>query len=383
MRILAPIFTFALVGAGMWGNQEPKVTVIISGGARGHLSPCGCTKPMSGGLKRLATLIREYKAKGDTIWIDSGDITIEPGRQSQLKAETYSDIMGNLGVDVAAFTTNDQKQGVGLVAAGSALSKTKWLTAIPGPTNFTEQSQSVRGISVSLTNSLAQSAGLEQSTDILLFDGSRSQISDTKIDHQLIVTSTDGIPTVDGKIVSPGSNLRGVVVATFQGSTLLEARVELLPASVKEDKKADAIYRNYLSRVAEEGLINKVIKETNDPFVGSVNCKSCHGKVYSDYAKTKHAHAYQSLITDGHQADPDCVSCHVVGLNSTKGFEFGKTPRLAQVGCESCHGAGQDHARQPKKFRLPKVQESKCITCHTPSNSPTFQFKEYWKKIKH
>ena len=32
---------------------------------------------------------------------------------------------------------------------------------------------------------------------------------------------------------------------------------------------------------------------------------------------------------------------------------------------------------------LPKVEEKTCVTCHTPSNSPSFVFKSFWKKIKH
>jgi hypothetical protein len=188
---------------------------------------------------------------------------------------------------------------------------------------------------------------------------------------------------VSGSTVSPGSNLRGVLTVTFRDRKFISAQVLLLDSSIHDDAKANKIYRNYLSRVTQERLISAVPRENDDDYAGSVNCRSCHTTISTQYNKSKHATSYRSLMTEGHQADPDCVSCHVVGLNSTKGFIYEKTPVFAQVGCESCHGPGRAHARNPRQVHLPRVAEQKCLTCHTPSNSPNFIFESYWKKIKH
>lgn len=387
MKLIVPTLALSLLGFGYVssGSQSlsKDLTVIISGGARGHLSPCGCTKPMSGGLKRLATIVKDLKSKGTVVWIDAGDIIDSPGRQSQLKAETYGELLGELGVNAVAYTSRDQRQGVGLLVAAASLSKTKWISPSADPNTPTISVAKIRGLTISGTNDQRLSIEAEDVTDVLLFDGGKGALSKLKRPHQLEVFSSEGIPTVDGAKVSPGSNLRGVVVAIFRENHFVSARAELLESSVKEDPKAEKVYQNYLSRVNEERLIDRVAKDSNEDFAGSKNCANCHAKISHQFAKTKHATAYQSLVKEGHQADPDCVSCHVVGLNSMKGFYYEKTPSLAQVGCESCHSAGRAHARNPKEIHLPKVTEQNCLSCHTPSNSSSFVFKTYWDKIKH
>ena len=90
MKWLLPIVGLALFGFGVRGQQGSDQYVIITGGARGNLAPCGCTKPMTGGLKRMANMVRELKTRYNAIWIDAGDITNAPGRQSELKVEAYA-----------------------------------------------------------------------------------------------------------------------------------------------------------------------------------------------------------------------------------------------------------------------------------------------------
>ncbi len=387
MKLIVPLLGLTLAGFGFISpgssQKSNSITVVISGGARGHLSPCGCTKPMSGGFKRLATIVRDLKAKGKVIWVDAGDIIDVPGRQAQLKAETYGELMGALGVDVVAYTTQDQKQGSGLLAAASALSGKSWLSFEDHPLTPTKKIDTVAGFTISTISEQAMILDGERDSDILLIDGPEKLVSQLTKNHQILVVSSDGTPSINGRTMSPGSHLRGVIIATFQDGKFVTARTELLNPTIKEDPKANKIYQNYLARVTQERLIDSVAKVNDDDFAGSKNCKSCHGKTYQQYSTTKHAHAYQTLEKEGHGADPDCVGCHVVGLNSTKGFFYQKTQALAQVGCESCHGPGRAHARNPMSVRLPKVTDQNCITCHTPSNSPGFVFKTYWEKIKH
>jgi len=61
---------------------------------------------MSGGLKRLATMVRQYQSRGKTLWIDAGDVTETPVRQSQIKFETYAEFLKQFGAD-AFFTLNE------------------------------------------------------------------------------------------------------------------------------------------------------------------------------------------------------------------------------------------------------------------------------------
>ena len=110
----------------------------------------------------------------------------------------------------------------------------------------------------------------------------------------------------------------------------------------------------------------------------------CHQAESKVWRESKHASALKTLQSDGHDKDPDCVGCHVVGLDKVKGFESReKTPTLADVGCESCHGAGRIHAMRPRKNNAPIASVEVCTTCHNPQHSPEFDFEKYWANIAH
>src|SRR5207253_234634 len=110
-------------------------------------------------------------------------------------------------------------------------------------------------------------------------------------------------------------------------------------------------------------------------FAGSQSCGTCHSKALGVWKRSGHAKALGTLEHEGHDRDPECLPCHVVGLQSSHGFwSKQKTPQLAAVGCESCHGAGLGHAKNPWKVSLPKVTTSTCGSCHTSNTSPDFIF---------
>jgi hypothetical protein len=110
----------------------------------------------------------------------------------------------------------------------------------------------------------------------------------------------------------------------------------------------------------------------------------CHAEDYRIWQRTAHAKAMQTLIDEKHDKDPECVVCHVVGLEFEGGFQsMQKTPTLKDVGCESCHGPARKHVQDPENHRLGKAGEKSCMSCHVPAHSPGFDFETYWKKIEH
>ncbi len=151
-----------------------------------------------------------------------------------------------------------------------------------------------------------------------------------------------------------------------------------------DDPQVSGFYREYLSQVDKSGFLEKEPRHPSGPFAGSEACGSCHKADLKIWQHSKHARAFASLEAQGHAHDPDCVSCHVVGLSSKGGFRSRVlTPNLCDVGCESCHGPSALHARNPKQVRLPKVGIDMCTSCHTSEQSPNFKASSYWQHIQH
>ena len=148
-------------------------------------------------------------------------------------------------------------------------------------------------------------------------------------------------------------------------------------------------------------------------FIGAESCGMCHktdkaGKQLDIWKASKHAGAYQTLLTDTANAiaklkglkvpaakAPECLKCHASGYDADASL-IGKKFKVEDgVQCETCHGAGADY----KDLKVMKVKEDAmkngllvhsekekfCTTCHN-SESPSykeFKYEEYWAKIKH
>jgi hypothetical protein len=192
-----------------------------------------------------------------------------------------------------------------------------------------------------------------------------------------------------------------------------------------------AILEGYTRKVKDEDFLShypqtKHPVQINYPdakYVGSDKCKKCHEYAYEVWQNSKHAHAFQSLITATRPSlrkfDGECVVCHVTGFEYETGYRNEKdTPLLKNVGCESCHGPGSEHLvkrgkdrkllalmnpfktppnenEQAKNRRLLGLHDS-CMHCHDtdndvnwnkplerdPAKPPTW-FTKDWLKIIH
>lgn len=150
-------------------------------------------------------------------------------------------------------------------------------------------------------------------------------------------------------------------------------------------------------------------------YVGTEACKKCHETQYKVWAKSKHAHAYETLVKRAdrpslRQFDGECIVCHTVGFGQETGFKnLQDTPHLINVGCESCHGPGSIHAKggpadpkqkavllslmnpfQPKKGETPQQTKQRllrldtsCTKCHDPENDIPWELKKRWKDVVH
>lgn len=419
MKLLGLALAVAVgVVANMQTPAKPAEYVLfLSGNAQGYLSPCGCSAPMIGGTKRRASAIEKLGVKGRTYLLDNGGLVKSSGRQDEIKLETFAQLHAashgigmNLGVAESAL-------GPGAALSMARLSGSRLLSAsIQDPDRLSIKPFRVEGpflIGAASANpevmasalgtqpiglqtavgNLATEAGNRRKALLLLLDGSKEEAEGLARQFPkiaLIQYQSTGRPTpkterVGGVILaSPGDGGRYLVRLVWRGDRFVsQVPVELDPG-YHDHAKASSIYKTYLSRIDGERLLEGLPREETPKYAGNKLCGSCHSEADKVWKHSKHALGLKTLEKEGHDRDPDCVECHVVGLASIYGFRSRtETPHLTDVGCESCHGPGAAHAATPKLVPMAKVGEQACLPCHRPENSPKFSFNEYWKKIKH
>jgi hypothetical protein len=131
-------------------------------------------------------------------------------------------------------------------------------------------------------------------------------------------------------------------------------------------------------------------------FVGAESCQSCHPNTYLKWASTKHAHAFDSLLSDPKPDvihDAECIACHTTGFEYNSGWVSAEaTPALKGNQCENCHGPASKHIADPddmtfrNALKLTAEQADRnrlCIRCHDEDNSPKFDFASYWPQVMH
>ena len=124
-------------------------------------------------------------------------------------------------------------------------------------------------------------------------------------------------------------------------------------------------------------------------FVGSARCVDCHQATGAAWSRSRHAHAFATLVEKQADADPKCIGCHTIGFATATGYrrEFG-AQWLAHVGCESCHGPGSLHVRRYQgereiDFVFRPLGAGDCQKCHFGEFSRPFNWDEFWPLIRH
>lgn len=412
--ILFPIqSSLSLDGQNAKPGSARTTTVVITGNLGGNLSPCGCTKPMSGGIRRRMAAIRSEGA--DTITFDAGDWIVGEGRQDVLKAQTMAQLLAE-GQAVGALGLSESSLGRGEVAQLARLSQGRLVAGGIDASSLgvaaqrsigpflvstwsvrAKQSAATLGVSprteTEVLGALLASSRVQKKAAVLITDLSveaARAVAKRNPALAMIVYREGGTPSGAAQrvgstlLVSPGGKGRFVVQVRWTGKGWKDYTVRELVPEIHDDPAASALYGRYLKRVSQEQLLEKVVRREGDPFSGSASCQSCHAAEHKIWSASRHAQALTTLESDGHGRDPECVICHVVGLDIRTGFRSREeTPELAAVGCESCHGAGEAHVESKGRVKLPAATLDQCLTCHTGDTSPKFNSLTYWKKIQH
>jgi hypothetical protein len=442
---------FPLRGGNLQEGGKTGLVITFSSEINGYLTPCGCSKPMVGGIPRRATLLKQLAKTHTLINLENGDLTKASGRQDELKAETLIDMLNQLGYDALNLGEYDFKLGLPYLQALEQRFRGKMLcgNVVDGSGKplfdaFTllekqHAGHPVKVLVVGLISEqhastirqyvpevqvipaaqklerLRQQLSAAADLRILLWHGNQQEAEQIARQHpyfDLIVCAHCGDgplqPKQVGKtrLVFSGNDAKFVGVAYLHRSSgetasppngdnssiapaYTVARVEhiRLTEDFKEDADALQVKLGYLAQVEGEALLLQVARRptlNGDTFAGSRACRPCHSEDYRIWERSKHAKAMQTLVDEKHDKDPECVVCHVVGLEFESGFvSMEKTPHLKDVGCESCHGPARKHVQDPLNNKLGKAGESSCMQCHVPAHSPNFDFQTYWKQIEH
>ena len=159
-------------------------------------------------------------------------------------------------------------------------------------------------------------------------------------------------------VVTCGAQGKYLVEVSFPWSRGVVALRPDIATVALDDRYPDssdmlAILDGYQASLKREQLLAKRPRNVfgnGMAYVGSRACAECHKEHFARWRGHRHAVAYQTLRRRKRHHDPECVGCHVVGLDYASGFRNGqRTPDLAGVGCESCHGPGNLHCEQSKR----------------------------------
>lgn len=417
MRHLCLIVCAAAWLPALISKGDDPVVVLISGDTLGYLSPCGCTKPMLGGIRRRAEAFRALSAGNDSVILDNGGMAKGSTRQDRLKAEALAEAFDRMNVDAVNLCGGDAKLGESAILSAIQLSGNRFVSAsiAPSATNPIPETKPagpflVGGVASnpealgavlredtftaeSAVEALTSQASESDLIPILLLDGDRKEaiaLAQSNPVVSLIVYRSGGDPTEtierigETVLVSPGQKGTHVLRLTFEDGQWKNLSAIRIGPEFKNDPAVDRVFRRYIAHVTEERLLDKMPRISKAEFAGSMACKVCHGKIYALWTSSKHARALATLEREGQSRDPDCVGCHVVGLDRLGGFRSrAATPRLSDVGCESCHGPARAHAKRPKSVQMKKAGTASCAKCHDTEHSPGFDFDSFWQKIKH
>ena len=418
-------------------ESGPNLTLLISGEELGYLEPCGCAEGQLGGFPRRDSVIQQLAVKGKTLVpVANGDLIEDASRQSELKAEigfTALKEMGYvaynigerdllLGIDrleylqdtsgipflsanlfhgenrvfqpfvlhtvnlqdnqiqVAIIGILSQSFEVHVENAGAGLRLEDPVVVL---TDLVEKLDQAADLIVLLAHAnLAESEGLASAfpqIDVVVYGHEQEKLQEAPVfvkNTVLLNTGTKGkaFGHLDIRWNSDG------VVADYEFQAL--SLSERLPDSPRMIE----LLKLYQQMLLAENLSVDLEREppvTGGVYVGSASCQRCHAQAYAIWKRSKHAHAYQTLILHGHAADPECLTCHTVGFGFQTGFvNMETTPDLPDVGCENCHGVGSNHVKNPQKD-YGQVTRVNCLTCHTAQNSPKFDYDVYFPRIRH
>ena len=428
--VLSTSCTTAFQGNG-GENKAGEIRIIFSGNTLGELKPCGCAKEEDqGGIERRMGYLNSIRARDKNILLlDTGDNFKEPTRQGKIKAKYLLRAMMKMEYDAVLPGDHD------LVYGNSFLREHKDLPWIAS--NIEMDAWPLAQVRVKSFDNGLKAAIIAVADPDLLYESRHAQARiippreavqeqlrqlEGKTLPDLVVLLThmerekalrfldvEGVDVVinghmekesdlidmepvqkDGKIfVQPGPRGQKIgeltVTIGSQGEKSFAPKMVPMGSKISLDPEMVKLYDNYNKEVEDLffASLAERKKTKKNVFATAKTCKTCHPKIHQTWKQSRHGSAYNTLRKINKAFDPECLVCHVVGLNEPGGFisEI-DTPDLMNVQCEICHGPALKHSKAPTAG-FGKEAKQACKKCHVKNHSPRFDFEKYWEKIKH
>ncbi len=419
----------------------PPLTVLAAGDLRGEIEPCGCSpEGQMGGLPRRLAYLAQALGSGPAapLLVDLGNNFPEPTAQGRLKIDLIRTLLQRYapaavlpGPGEIALGAPALADGLPYVVSNDALGRaftpvrtvrraggSVGIYGYLSPQAVYQGSQRhfrLRAVGPALLAALRErirSAG--HARTLLLFRGADAELA-AFVAADLFDGIVAGNPSADELQQVTTRRVGGVTIPQVptKGQGVLRLRlphpdgaaqgttdsVAAPPVDWLTDAWADhpaaaepfAAYEEAVKALFFARLAAMEQRTAASPYAGAQACAACHKPAAAVWEGSRHAHAVATLERVGKQFDPECLACHVVGLER-QGFLSGElTPHLANVQCENCHGPGRAHAADPANAPMARVRQSAdhggpetlCRECHHGSHSPTFDFAAYWPRIRH
>ncbi len=402
--------------------QSPDSLVLFfSGSTLGALKPCGCSGGQLGGLDKRAAIFNQVPGS-ERLVLDTGAMVPGDGEQDIIKFRILFEAFRLLGYDGVNLTRQDVEmaESLGLTARQEhpfAVINSGW--GEPGearPRSFTKKCVvNGREISVNVATFDGQADLPERAAELFGLAGRGPKVNililqNSDTDSLAAWTRESGVDCIVCPSTSdepqllnePGAEPLVFTVGRF-GRHIGRVQIDLsrpggrlalhfTDIPVAEDLPRDEalvrLYKQYQQLVSAGNLLEKyprVPLPDDLKYAGSKSCEHCHPYEYAMWSSKGHADAFATLVEVGSDRDPECVVCHVVGMDRESGFVTEEeTPGLKDVGCEVCHGPGSEH--NASQGLTPTTEpKTTCLDCHTPEHSGGYagHEEEFREKIMH
>lgn len=422
--MLFTAWLFFILPVASASNTELFITA--AGDLRGEISPCGCGPDSDlGGLMRQATYLENQRSQHPSLlYVDLGNNFPPPSEQGKLKIKLIRNVFHQLRPQVILLGPSELSFGIKsldtkLPYLVSNIDKewpilSKHIFSINkkriGIWGYLSPKMIYRNKNESSGVLPANSSLLEKwktliikarlDYKILLFRGDERELDTIAQSNlfNLIITGNNNDDELN-QILEMNTSTKSFQSVPTKGLGVLSGRIDIssdvssplkvvwLSAKFKNHPEVSKAFKAYDEEVNEQFFINLDRMEQHQqisPYIGVTVCEKCHQIQNAAWKKNRHSHAFETLKKVGKHFDPECLQCHVVGLNQ-KGFLSAElTPQFVNVQCENCHGPAKAHLINPKEVKMPVVPNEKtCKKCHHGSHSPLFDYAKYYPKIIH